>query len=286
MFVEGMQDLNMMRRIYNTVTKYHRNFAFLQCTSSYPLKLEDVNLAVIDLYRETFPDVVIGYSGHESGTHISLGAIAKGAKVLERHITLDKSWKGSDHKASLEIEELKLLMTQIRELETAIGVPKKELLQCEKNVIARMGKSFVAVGDLKAGDVLTRQNTKVKHAEPYGIPTRRIHELMGSTLKKDVADDDTILEDAVEWKNKPGQAGKFVCLILARSGLSVYLFTIRIALIVHEIVFDRKQRRAWKEHQDAQWTAAAGLVSVGRQTSRLLRRGLGLFRLRPNRRHR
>ncbi|KAL0155306.1 hypothetical protein M9458_050249, partial [Cirrhinus mrigala] len=70
-----------------------------------------------------FPDIPIGYSGHETGIHVSVAAVALGAKVLERHVTLDKSWKGSDHSASLEPAELAELM--------AMGSPVKQMLPCE-----------------------------------------------------------------------------------------------------------------------------------------------------------
>lgn len=77
----GMSNLLQVTKIYQTVTKYHTNFALLHCTSAYPTPLEDVNLRVINLYKTTFSDIVIGYSGHELGEQASLGAVALGAKV-------------------------------------------------------------------------------------------------------------------------------------------------------------------------------------------------------------
>merc|ERR1712226_1293460 len=125
-FVLGMQDLMTMRRVYHTVKKYHDNFAFMQCTSAYPVSPENVNLNVISSYQEVFPDIPIGYSGHESGFTVSLGAVALGAKVLERHVTLDKTWKGTDHKASLDMNELADLVKQVRILELHWEVRRKE----------------------------------------------------------------------------------------------------------------------------------------------------------------
>ena len=106
----GMQDMETMYRVYSTVKQYHSNFAFLQCTSAYPVSSENVNLSVIQTYQHSFPDVVVGYSGHETGISISLAAVAMGARVVERHVTLDKTWKGSDHKASLDMQELSTLV--------------------------------------------------------------------------------------------------------------------------------------------------------------------------------
>lgn len=83
-------------------------------------------------YQEEFPDVPIGYSGHEKGIYITVAAVAMGAKVVERHVTLDKTWKGNDHEASLEPSELAELVQAIRLVETAMGSPVKQMLPCEK----------------------------------------------------------------------------------------------------------------------------------------------------------
>lgn len=82
-------------------------------------------------FQKEFPDIPIGYSGHEAGIHVSVAAVALGAKVLERHVTLDKSWKGSDHAASLEPAELAELVKAIRTVEMAMGSPVKQMLPCE-----------------------------------------------------------------------------------------------------------------------------------------------------------
>lgn len=83
-------------------------------------------------YQKDFPDIPIGYSGHESGVSITVAAVALGAKVVERHITLDKTWKGSDHEASLEPAELAELVRSIRLVERALGSRIKRMLPCEK----------------------------------------------------------------------------------------------------------------------------------------------------------
>ncbi|XP_070302412.1 sialic acid synthase-like [Salvelinus sp. IW2-2015] len=137
----GMQSMETMRRVYQTVKKHNQNFCILQCTSAYPLEAEDVNLRVIAEYQKEFPDIPIGYSGHESGVHISVAAVALGAKVIERHVTLDKSWKGSDHEASLEPSELTELVKAIRLVERSLGTGIKQMLPCEKPCHDKLGKS-------------------------------------------------------------------------------------------------------------------------------------------------
>lgn len=76
-----MQNFDTVKRIYNTVSKYHKNFAMLHCVSSYPTPDADINLNVIELYKMEFPEIVVGYSGHELGIHITTAAVAMGAKV-------------------------------------------------------------------------------------------------------------------------------------------------------------------------------------------------------------
>uniref|UniRef100_A0A8D1UR79 N-acetylneuraminate-9-phosphate synthase n=1 Tax=Sus scrofa TaxID=9823 RepID=A0A8D1UR79_PIG len=135
----GMQSMDTMKQVYQIVKPLNPNFCFLQCTSAYPLQPEDVNLRVISEYQKLFPDIPIGYSGHETGIAISVAAVALGAKVLERHITLDKTWKGSDHSASLEPGELAELVRSVRLVEKALGSPTKQLLPCEMACNEKVG---------------------------------------------------------------------------------------------------------------------------------------------------
>lgn len=95
--------------------------------------------SILKEYQKLFPDIPIGYSGHETGIAISVAAVALGAKVLERHITLDKTWKGSDHSASLEPGELAELVRSVRLVEKALGSPTKQLLPCEMACNEKVG---------------------------------------------------------------------------------------------------------------------------------------------------
>uniref|UniRef100_A0A4W5QNI4 N-acetylneuraminic acid synthase a n=1 Tax=Hucho hucho TaxID=62062 RepID=A0A4W5QNI4_9TELE len=164
--VIGMQSMETMRRVYQTVKKHNQNFCILQCTSAYPLEAEDVNLRVIAEYQKEFPDIPIGYSGHESGVHISVAAVAQGSKVIERHVTLDKSWKGSDHKASLEPSELTELV--------------------------KLGKSVVAKVAIPKGTVLSMDMLGVKD----------LFQLVGKAVTEDVEEDESITPDVVESYGK------------------------------------------------------------------------------------
>uniref|UniRef100_A0A8C7VMQ9 N-acetylneuraminate-9-phosphate synthase n=1 Tax=Oncorhynchus mykiss TaxID=8022 RepID=A0A8C7VMQ9_ONCMY len=198
----GMQSMATMRRVYQTVKEHNRNFTILQCTSAYPLDPEDVNLRVIAEYQKEFPDIPIGYSGHESGVHISVAAVALGAKVIERHVTLDKSWKGSDHEASLEPSELTELVKAIRLVERSLGTSIKQMLPCEKPCHDKLGKSVVAKVAIPKGTVLSMDMLGVKVGEPKGVPPEDIYQLVGKSVTEDVEEDESITPDVVESYGK------------------------------------------------------------------------------------
>ncbi|XP_068448633.1 sialic acid synthase-like [Clinocottus analis] len=193
----GMQSMDTMRRVYKTVKEHNQNFAILQCTSAYPLEAEDVNLRVLTEYQKQFPDIPIGYSGHESGINISVAAVALGAKIIERHVTLDKTWKGNDHHASLLPSELSELVRSIRLVERALGTGVKEMLPCEKPCHDKLGKSLVAKIKIPKGTVLTQDMLAVKVAEPMGVAAEDIFEMVGKIVTEDVEEDESLLPQVV-----------------------------------------------------------------------------------------
>lgn len=197
----GMQSMDTMHRVYELVKPINPNFCILQCTSAYPLLPEDVNLRVIQGYQKAFPDIPIGYSGHETGVAITVAAVAMGAKVVERHVTLDKNWKGNDHQASLEPSELAELVRSIRTVEKAMGSIEKRLLPCEITCRDKLGKSVVAKTKISAGSVITLNMLTIKVAEPHGFPPEEIFDLEGKTVKRDIEEDESVTEEAIENYN-------------------------------------------------------------------------------------
>ncbi|XP_013878937.1 N-acetylneuraminic acid synthase a [Austrofundulus limnaeus] len=198
----GMQSMETMRQVYKIVKQHNENFAILQCTSAYPLEPKDVNLRVITEYQKEFPDIPIGYSGHESGISISVAAVALGAKVIERHVTLDKKAKGSDHAASLVKSELEELVRSIRLVEIALGSNVKQMLPCEKPCHDKLGKSVVAKVKILKGTVLTLDMLTVKVAEPMGVAAEDIFQLVGKTVTEDVEEDESVLPEVVDSYGK------------------------------------------------------------------------------------
>lgn len=128
----GMSSLEEIDRAVAIMEENHAEYALLQCTSAYPTNDEDVHLAVIESFKKRY-DCVVGYSGHDRGISIPAASVCFGSKIIEKHFTLDRTMKGTDHAASLEPKGLALMVERTRLLEKAIGVPEKMVLDCELN---------------------------------------------------------------------------------------------------------------------------------------------------------
>jgi N-acetylneuraminate synthase len=137
------------------------NFVLLHCNSTYPAPLQDINLNWIDQLKKVHN--LVGYSGHERGISVSLAAVAVGAKVIERHFTLDRRMEGPDHAASLEFHEFQSLIKGIREIEIALGdgeSSNRKFSQGEMINRENLGKSLVAAHSLKKGAILQPSESK------------------------------------------------------------------------------------------------------------------------------
>ena len=159
----------------------------LHCVSNYPADPADVNLRAMRTMARAFR-LPVGYSDHTEGLEVSLGAVALGAAVIEKHVTLDKSLPGPDHRASLEPDELARMISGIRIVEKSLGHGRKEPATSEANTTAVARKSLVAKRDLAAGTVLTEEMIDIKRPG-YGLPpSMRLH-LVGRSLRIDVTED-------------------------------------------------------------------------------------------------
>lgn len=116
----------------------HKNLGILHCNSSYPAKYEELNLKLIPKLKKIFPKSIIGYSGHEKGLSSTVAAAVLGAKIIERHITLDKAMWGTDQLASIEPMGFARVIRDIRIIETALGKPRKVVFQSEKEVMKKL----------------------------------------------------------------------------------------------------------------------------------------------------
>lgn len=189
----GMCEMDEIQMAIDVLTSNGLNntqIQLLHCNTEYPTPMTDVNLSAMEEMRQRF-DLPVGYSDHTQGIEVSIAAVAMGAKIIEKHFTLDKKMEGPDHKASLEPAELKDMITSIRNIEQAIGTGHKTVSMSEsKNkMIAR--KSIVAARTIKKGDVFTEENLAVKRPG-YGVSPMRWEEVIGKKAVRDFEEDELI----------------------------------------------------------------------------------------------
>ena len=164
-------------------------YALLQCNSTYPSPYKDVNLRYLDALRR-IGGCPVGYSGHERGWHVPLAAVALGARIIEKHLTTDRSLEGNDHKVSLLPGEMARMVSEIRQVEESLGTGEvRTISQGEAMNRVTLAKSLVAARDLAAGEVVTSDAVKVK-SPGRGLQPNRRGELIGRTLARAVAADD------------------------------------------------------------------------------------------------
>lgn len=193
----GMATVEEIDGAVNHINKFNDQIILLHCVLTYPCKFEEINLRVMDELRKRFKHPV-GYSGHELGIAVSLAAVALGACVVERHFTIDRTMKGGDHAASLELTGLKKLIRDIRAFESALGNGKKVLLESEKPSKLKLAKSLVAKKDIKKGIVITKEMLTTK-SPGHGLAPKYYYEVPGKKAKRDIKEDTTIMREDIEW---------------------------------------------------------------------------------------
>jgi N,N'-diacetyllegionaminate synthase len=162
----------------------------LHCTTEYPAPFDEVNLNAMNTIGRAF-GVQVGYSDHTQGIEVSLAAVALGAKVIEKHFTLNRSLPGPDHAASLEPDELAALVRGIRRIEIALGRPEKRCNPTEAANVAVARKSIVAARHIKAGDTFSDANLTTKRPGT-GISPMLWDTVVGRTAPRDFAVDEEV----------------------------------------------------------------------------------------------
>mgnify|MGYP006422584531 FL=1 len=162
----------------------------LHCTTEYPTPMNEVNLRAMQSIHAAF-DVAVGYSDHTEGIEIAIAAVAMGASVIEKHFTLDRTFPGPDHQASLEPAELKAMVTAIRNIEIALGDGIKRLTPSEAKNKPVARKSLVAATAIQRGDIFTKANLAVKRPGT-GISPMRWDEVLGRIAHRDFTSDELI----------------------------------------------------------------------------------------------
>lgn len=172
--------------------KLKEKVTLLHCTSEYPAPLDDINLKAMDTIKNAFK-LPVGYSDHSVGINVPVAAVAIGAKIIEKHFTLDKNMQGPDHKASLEPQELSEMVRGIRDIELALGSGIKGPKPSELKNKLLIRKSLVAEQIVKKGEVFNESNISIKRPG-LGKSSVYFWDILGSEAKKDYQIGDLIDE--------------------------------------------------------------------------------------------
>jgi len=184
----GGATMDIIKKAYEVVSSYHSNFAILQCTAAYPCEFEQLDLRVIETFRKEFPNTVIGLSDHDNGIAMAPVAYVLGARFIEKHFTLNRANKGTDHAFSLEPTGMRKMVRDLKRTRIALGDGVKKQFENEKKPLLKMAKSIFTNKALQAGHVLSESDIAYK-IPGDGIPPFKYTEVIGKRLKSNVKEE-------------------------------------------------------------------------------------------------
>jgi len=194
-----MEDVN---RAFDALMPINQQLCVLQCTAGYPAEFDELNLSVITTFRERFPNVTVGLSSHDNGISMAVAAYMLGARVIEKHFTLNHTWKGTDHVFSLEPTGFRKMVRDLNRLHVAIGDGAKQVYDSEVAPITKMGKKLVAACDLPPGYTIRREDLAIKSPgdglQPYDMD-KVIGRVTSKALKEDEDISFEVLNGAEHW---------------------------------------------------------------------------------------
>ncbi len=191
----GGGTLDDVRRAHDAVMPINRQLAILQCTASYPAAFEELDLRVIETYRRLFADAVVGLSAHDSGIAMAVVAYVLGARIIEKHFTLNRAMKGTDHAFSLEPVGLRKTVRDLTRARVALGDGTKRVFPSEIPGITKMAKKLVAARPLRSGQVLDSEDVSIKSPGGDGLAPYELSHVIGRVLRKDLDTDEAIQLD-------------------------------------------------------------------------------------------
>ncbi|MFN0073331.1 MAG: N-acetylneuraminate synthase family protein [Chloroflexota bacterium] len=201
----GAATMDDVQRAYDAVMAINPRLALLQCTASYPAEFSRLDLAVIQTYRERFPDVVVGLSAHDNGIAMTIAAYMLGARILEKHFTLNRAMKGTDHAFSLEPTGMRKMVRDLGRVRVALGDGEKKMHPGEAAAAMKMGKKLVAARDLPTGHVLTAADLAIK-SPGDGILPYELDHVIGMRITRPLQVDESLSLEQLEPASPVGAA--------------------------------------------------------------------------------
>ncbi len=190
----GASKIDDVVRAVSAALAINPMLCLMQCNTNYTASLENfkyIQLNVLKVYREMYPDMVLGLSDHTPGNATVLGAVALGARMIEKHFTDDVTRNGPDHAFSMDSKSWREMVDRTRELENALGAGVKKIEENEKKTVVLQRRAIRMVASLAAGSILTRDHLAVLRPCPDdGLPPYRIEELVGMRVRHDISEGD------------------------------------------------------------------------------------------------
>ena len=193
----GGGDMEDIQAAYDAIMPHNTHLCLLQCTANYPTPPEEMNLRTITTLRKAFPEQVVGLSDHYNGIVMAVAAFVLGARVIEKHFTLNHTWKGSDHAMSLEPIGLSKMVRDLHRARAAMGDGVKRPLPTEKDALLKMAKALFAARDLAAGHILSATDIALK-SPGDGLSPCEMDSLVGRRLRHPMATEQKFTWDDVE----------------------------------------------------------------------------------------
>lgn len=194
----GMGTMDEISRAVETIERAgNRKLCLLHCVSNYPPEISEINLLNIAGLRERFPDYPIGFSDHSAGTEMAAAAIALGACLIEKHLTLDKGKIGFDNQMATEPEEMKRMVRQCRNVWMARGVKERIVLEAELEQRKNMRRSLIYTRDMEPGEVIAEGDLDAKRPGT-GFPPEDMPDFIGKTVTRHVEKDTLIVPEDFE----------------------------------------------------------------------------------------
>ena len=193
----GMAGEKELDDALDTITRYHSDISILHCVSEYPTQYTNVNLKTITYLQKRYPQYTIGYSDHTIGIATPIAAVAMGAKIIEKHITLDRAMKGTDQAGSLAVDGIYRMMRDIRNLEKSFGEEGMFIEDSVKAAREKLERSIATVRPLEKGHVITEEDIHLL-SPGDGFKWVQKDVVVGKKLKSAIAKDEIIYQDTIE----------------------------------------------------------------------------------------
>ena len=218
LFSTGCATLEDVRRAHDTVAEVNDQVVVMQCTAGYPAEWSELDIGVIGTFCELFPNAAVGFSSHDNGIAMAVAAYVLGARVIEKHFTLNRAMKGTDHAFSLEPQGLEKMVRDLQRTRVALGDGSKNTYPSEVEPALKMRKKIVAARALPAGHCLLPDDLALK-SPGDGLAPYELDRVLGRTLRRPVAADEALtfelldelipqLEEALSVEVRAGSNGR------------------------------------------------------------------------------